>query len=151
MNCSKSNSFIILYNVLTQMLLFVLRVFTNSAKLDPIWYWTEPAVDLKVRILLVLKVRPQVHYRLKNGCWVGSPWLKLPILTWSNGLHWFGSTCLSLRPRPLMIWGGGENIGREFFYSSRKPFSRRASWIFFSWRRAFEVFFSWFSPPHPDH
>ncbi len=58
MNCSKSTSFIILYSDLTQMLLFALSVFTNNAKLDPIWYWTEPALDLKVRVLLVLKVRP---------------------------------------------------------------------------------------------
>ncbi len=69
MNCSKSSCLIILYNDLTQVLLFAIRVFTNFAKLDPICYWTEPAVDLKVRVLLVLKVHPMVHHRLKNACW----------------------------------------------------------------------------------
>ncbi len=40
MNCSKSSSDTIVYNDLTQMLLFALRVrvFTKSAKLDLIWY-----------------------------------------------------------------------------------------------------------------
>ncbi len=63
------SSFIILYSDLTQMVLFALSVFTNTAKLDPIWYRTEPALDLKIRDLLVLKVRLYVHHRLKNDCW----------------------------------------------------------------------------------
>ncbi len=49
---------IILYSDLTQMLLYALSVFKNIANLDPIWYRTEPALDLKIRVLLVLKVRP---------------------------------------------------------------------------------------------
>ena len=43
------------------------------------------SIDLKVRVLLVLKVRPWVHHRLKNACWVVSSlpvsvmWLQLMI------------------------------------------------------------------------
>ncbi len=51
-----------------------------------------------------------------------------------------------LRGRPLMIWGGAEEISKMNLFFPGNPFH------IFSWRRASKFFFSRFLPaPPPDH
>ena len=97
-----------------------------------------------------------IQYRLNNTVFDNAE-----IMMETKGSNSIGWICVpawdpelvSLRDRPLMIWGGRRKIENEFIFSPRKPFE-----CFFSWRRPFfseEGPFKFFSRfplgPLPDH